>query len=151
MFYLCKECNSTFDYPKIEYRGTEYGITPHTFEVYVCPECGSENFIEVEACKECNKIIVEGKNDCGGICDECVHENCNLPIVVFDFCNDSEPEKINDFAIKCLGAKGINEILRDYFKEISETDYSRFEKEREAYIEKYIDEIGEWLSKNEKT
>lgn len=149
--YLCEDCGNTFNEPKIAQQSVPYGIGNAHFDFCVCPFCGSNCIVDTEVCVECGKPF-DDKHLYGGICKDCIHEDCNLPITVFDFSVNIEPEKISDFAIKCLGARGINEILREYFKDISETDYNKFSKERKEYVDKNIICIGEWLEeKNNET
>lgn len=151
MIYLCYDCENTFEEPATAKQSVPYGMGNTHFDFEVCPYCNSDNFVETGKCTECERATDE--NDLyGGICRECIHEDCNLPITVFDFSVEIEPEQISDFAIKCLGARGINEILREYFKDISETDYNKFSKERKEYVDKNIICIGEWLEeKNNET
>ncbi len=148
MAYLCHNCEETFDEPKTDTQSVPYGMGNAAFEFYVCPYCNSDDYEEVTECKECGKVIDED-NNFSGLCAECVKENCNLPVTVFDFSVDIEPDAVSDFALKCLGAKGINEILRQYFQEISETDIDKFAKEQDEYIDEYIINIGEWLEAKE--
>ena len=156
MFY-CNDCQETFDEPKTEYQSVPYGMGNAHFDYYVCPYCNSDDFEEADTCRECNEVITD-ENNYGGLCKSCIAEDMNLAITMFDFCEETTSQKeVNEFAIECLGYDGINEILREYFKERCEKDYNCFEKERKKFIDEYTQDIGEWLTKkdsevnNEKT
>lgn len=147
--YYCFACDSTFDKPKTEYQSVPYGMGNAHFDFGVCPLCGSDDIEEACLCRECGKVLTEDTNF-GGLCKECITENMNLATTMFDFCNETATKKeTNEFAIKCLGYDGINEILRAYFVEKCKEDYNCFEKERKKFIDEFAQDIGEWLAKKE--
>ena len=145
--YLCAECGAKFEEPATNYDLVPYGMGNARYEFYVCPNCKSDEIDEIIECVECGEPTNEDTNY-SGYCKKCIYSHCNSPLTVFDFSVDSHPNDISDFALACLGEKGINEILREYFCEIDKTCPDRFTKERIDYIDECLVDIGEWMAKH---
>ena len=147
--YYCNECDTFFDEPETKSQSVPYGMGNAHFEFDVCPFCKSDDIEETENCRECGEPLTED-NNFSGLCKNCIAEDMNLATTMFDFCQDTDiTNGINEFAIECLGNKGINEILREYFAEKCKEDYNCFEQQRKKFIDKFTKEIGEWITQKD--
>lgn len=83
--YLCEECGEIFEETKQDIYAYHFEVEGNKIEyAYVCPYCGSENYISVIKCDECGIDINEEldtlfvKFDNGDIiCNDCLHDYCN--------------------------------------------------------------------------
>lgn len=66
--YICEECESVFEEPKIIEEHHPYGMGYATEEWAVCPHCESTDYTEAKRCKRCGEYFAELDD---GLCDIC--------------------------------------------------------------------------------
>ena len=66
--YQCMNCGQMFDSPSLEEDFTsEFWGSTVRHMVSVCPNCGSDEFDEMDKCDICGEYIAPGE----GLCDNC--------------------------------------------------------------------------------
>lgn len=96
----------------------------------VCPECGNDDFIEVEICDSCGEIIGNGYD---GLCLSCLMENATLGNAIAIGMSGNDDDEISHFFEECLTRDEINQVLRNHI---------------ENNIDLYKDNIREYCEKN---
>ena len=67
----CNKCQALFEAPATE-TIMHYEVDTRQEELIpVCPECGSEEFEEVQLCRACNKHYIASSND---FCETCIQD-----------------------------------------------------------------------------
>ena len=68
--YICEDCGSVFDEPKIVYERHPYGMGYATEAFGICPHCKSSNFDTAKRCSRCDEYVAELHDELCDICYE---------------------------------------------------------------------------------
>ena len=85
MTYRCTECGHVFDEPCL-YEEPDVG-----YAALWCPECHSDDIIEVKECKFCHELVPEHDLTVDGYCRECVRRTAKKLDLFLHKC---EPEEL---------------------------------------------------------
>ncbi len=86
--YKCNECGWVFDEPFL-YEERDVG-----YKAYWCPECHSDDIVEVEECKFCEELYPTHMLTIDGYCPDCVRRTAKKLDL---FLNKCEPEELEIF------------------------------------------------------
>lgn len=142
--YKCKECGEAFSEPTYESEVVPYGSRFVGKEFSVCPYCAGE-YDEAEKCKECEEYFFDYELH-NGICIDCLKEEFDKLYTLFEYAETyTDKNAINDFALEVLGAERINEILRDFLKNVTNADVNALKEKKLKFIEKNAYDLAEYL------
>ena len=88
MTYKCCECGHVFDSPYI-YEEPDVG-----YAALWCPECHSDDIVEVQECKFCGELYPIHKLTIDGYCPDCVKKTAKKLDLFLHRC---EPEELRIF------------------------------------------------------
>lgn len=88
MTYKCNECGYVFDEP-YEYEEPDVG-----YAALWCPECHSDDIVEVRECKLCDELTPIHLLTIDGYCPDCVKRTARKLNM---FLNKCEPEEVQIF------------------------------------------------------
>lgn len=149
--FKCEKCGKVFEKAAKSYY-TEFMGECHgrdsfmDFEVWHCPNCGSEDIAEAFKCEICQEWNIEEKLH-GGVCDACIDkERANVELVMKIGEHNTEEVEINGFLAEMFTADQINEILTKELKRAGKY----FGIDCSSYIDDDKDCFAEWLKEVKK-
>ena len=79
MTYICLDCLAVFDEPNFRYE-KHWWLDPGPSERFaLCPDCGSEAFVEAAECSRCGRIFSAYDLDEDDLCDDCREGKIEIP------------------------------------------------------------------------